>query len=167
MPGPRQFPRPSPGSPVWDMNSALGRAALPLVQRATRHERKSSWHAAIPHPRRRPIRRTSSPGMSPTRVTRASGPASERRGPPRPQGPFASTGSGADQWPDRPTHAAGRRKEGTGRLAPGLRSLEAAPLRSYVHENKGLRLRIFLRLEWKTRHMIWCEGECEFLDAAT
>ena len=30
--------------------------------------------------RRKPIRRTSSPGMSPTRATRVSGPASERRG---------------------------------------------------------------------------------------
>lgn len=42
--------------------------------------------------------------------------------PPRPQGSFASIGSGADQWPDRPAHAAGRREEGTGRLAPGLRA---------------------------------------------
>lgn len=29
---------------------------------------------------------------------------------------------GADQWPDRPAHPAGRREEGTGRLAPGLRA---------------------------------------------
>lgn len=72
---PAPVPRPLPGSPVLDMNPSLGSAAFRLVQRATKHERKSSWHAATPRPLRRPIRRTSSPGMSPTRARRVSGPA--------------------------------------------------------------------------------------------
>ena len=50
--------------------------------------------------------------------------------PSRPQRPFASTGSGADQWPDRPAHAAGRREEGAGRLAPGRRVLMSVLTRS-------------------------------------
>ncbi|MEE4211589.1 MAG: hypothetical protein V2I43_20275 [Parvularcula sp.] len=42
--------------------------------------------------------------------------------PPRSQGLFASAGSGADQWPDLPARSSGRREDGGGRLAPGLRS---------------------------------------------
>ena len=49
-------------------------------------------------------------------------PHRSRMVPPRPQGCFASVGSGPHQWPHRPAHAAGRREEGTGRLAPGLRA---------------------------------------------
>lgn len=47
--------------------------------------------------------------------------------PPRPQGVFASVGSGADQWPDRLARAAGGREKGAGRLAPGFRTKEDPP----------------------------------------
>lgn len=86
-----------------------------MVQRATRHERKSSWQAATPHPRRRPIRRTFSPGMSPTRATRIGAAWFHR-----------DHKGHRFNWKWFPSMAGsccvrhGRRKEGTGRLAPGL-----------------------------------------------